>query len=214
MPEMRLKKFEIAPLADRLVAGVAGLLVALALAATVSEAEAAVAVGKPKTIQVCHGYGCKFRSRLVLTASDGARFRSIMSAGAGSPEAERTALSRAVRYYEERTFAATGYRDLPKTQIGKPARGQMDCIDESTNTRALLLYLAERGLLKHHKVEHNVSRGFFLDKRYPHFTAVISDPAGVEWVVDSWYKPMGGAPDIMPYGQWKLRGQYDSEPLN
>ncbi|MCX7304748.1 MAG: hypothetical protein NTV73_10475 [Hyphomicrobiales bacterium] len=187
---------------------------AFAAAFNGSLAEAAVAAGTPKTIQVCHGYGCKFHSSLVLTASDGARFRSIMSAGAGSPEAERAALSRAVRYYEERTFAATGFRDLPKTQIGKPERGQMDCIDESTNTRALLLYLAERGLLRHHKVEHNVSRGFFLDKRYPHFTAVISDPAGVEWVVDSWYKPMGGAPDIMPLGQWKLRGQYDSEPLN
>jgi len=214
MLEMTLKKFGVAPLADRLVAAIGGILVAFALASTASEADAAVAAGTPKIIQVCHGYGCKFRSRLVLTAADGARFRSIMSAGAASPKVERAALSRAVRYYEERTFAATGFRDRPKTQIGKPERGQMDCIDESTNTRALLLYLAERGLLRHHKVEHNVSRGFFIDKRYPHFTAVISDPAGVRWVVDSWYKPMGGAPDIMPLEKWKLRGQFDSEPLN
>jgi len=211
---MKSTKNRVAPGANRLVASVAGLLVAFGLAFAVSDAEGAVAVGTPKTIQICHGYGCKFRSRLVLTASDGARFRSIMSAGSGSPKAERAALSRAVRYYEERTFAATGFRDRPKTRLGKPERGQMDCIDESTNTRALLLYLAERGLLRHHEVERNVSRGFFIDKRYPHFTAVISDPAGVEWVVDSWYKPMGGAPDIMPYEQWKLRGQFDSEPLN
>ena len=211
---MSLTKCRVPPVVDRLAASIAGLLIAFGVAYTVSEAEAAVAVGTPKTIQVCHGYGCKFRSRLVLTASDGARFRSIMSAGAGSPSAERSALSRAVRTYEERTFAATGFRDRPKTQIGKPERGQMDCIDESTNTRALLLYLAERGLLRHHKVERNVSRGFFVDKRYPHFTAVISDPSGAQWVVDSWYKPMGGAPDIMPLEKWKLRGQFDSEPLN
>ncbi len=214
MPEMTLKMYRVPPVAERLVASVAGLLIAFGLAFTVSEAEAAVAVGAPKTIQICHGYGCKFRSRLVLTASDGARFRSIMSGGAGSPKAERAAISRAVRYYEERTFAATGFRDKPKTQVGKPNRGQMDCIDESTNTRALLLYLAERGLQTHHKVQSNVSRGFFIDKRYPHFTALISDPEGVEWVVDSWYKPMGGAPDIMPLEKWKLRGQFDSEPLN
>ena len=68
--------------------------------------------------------------------------------------------------------------------------------------------------MKHHKVERNVSRGYFLDRRYPHFTAVVSDPAGVRWVVDSWYKPMGGAPDIMLLEQWKLRGQFDSEPLD
>jgi hypothetical protein len=211
---MSLKKCRVAPVAERLAASVAGLLVAFGLAFSVSEVEAAASVGTPKTIQVCHGYGCKFRSRLMLTASDGARFRSIMSGGAGSPKAERAAISRAVRYYEERTFAATGFRDRPKTQIGKPERGQMDCIDEATNTRALLLYLAERCLLKHHKVGRNVSRGFFVDKRYPHFTAVISDPAGTEWVVDSWYRPMGGAPDIMPLEKWKLRGQFDTEPLN
>jgi len=214
MPGMKFKTYGVSPVADRLAAVVAGLLVAFGLASAASQAEAAVAVGTPKVIQVCHGYGCKFRSRLVLTASDGARFRSIMSGAAGSPNAERSALSRAVRYYEERTFAATGFRDRPKTELGKPERGQMDCIDESTNTRALLLYLAERGLLKHHKVARNVSRGFFLDKRYPHFTAVISDPSGIHWVVDSWYKPMGGAPDIMPLEKWKLRGQFDNEPLN
>ena len=55
-------------------------------------------------------------------------------------------------------------------------KGQMDCIDESTNTRGFLLYLAERGLLKFHKVGRNVSRGFFVDGRYPHLTAIIIDP--------------------------------------
>lgn len=169
---------------------------------------AQVPATQAKTIQVCHGYGCAFRSRLVLTAADGARFRSIMSAGTGSPKAERAALSRAVSYYERRTGQATGFKDRPKTQVGKPERGQMDCVDEATNTRNLLIYLKERGLLRFHKIERNVSRGFFLDKRYPHFTALISDPAGVRWVVDSWYGPMGAAPDIMPYETWKQRGQF------
>lgn len=166
---------------------------------------------KPATIQICHGYGCTFRSRLTLTGADGARFRSIMAAGAGSPKAERAALSRAVSYYETRAGQATGYHDRPKTQIGKPQRGQMDCVDEATNTRNLLVYLKERGLLRFHKVERTVSRGYFLDKRYPHFSALLSDPSGRKWVVDSWYKPMGGTPDIMPYEQWKVRGEFGSD---
>jgi hypothetical protein len=181
-------------------------------AVIVSAGATAVAAAVPattlETIQICHGYGCAYRSRLVLTAADGARFRAIMSAGAGSPRAERAALSKAVSYYEKRAGQATGFRDKPRTQIGKPERGQMDCVDEATNTRNLLLYLAKRGLLRHHSVERNVSRGFFLDNRYPHFTAVVSDPAGVRWVVDSWYGSTGAAPDIMPYETWKRRGQF------
>lgn len=187
---------------------------ATGLAATADVSHAAVAATAPKLIQVCHGYGCKFRSKLLLTAADGARFRSIMSAGQGSPKAERAALSRAVSYFDRRANQATGFKDRPRTQIGKPERGQMDCVDEATNTRALLLYLAERGLLKFHKVARNVSRGFFLDGRYPHWTAVLTDPSGVKWVVDPWYAQVGGAPDIFPHDQWKVRGQFESGALN
>jgi hypothetical protein len=191
-----------------------GAVFALGVASGLSPVDAAVAVSSPKLISICHGYGCSFRTKLILGAADGARFRSIMSAGAGSPKAERAALSRAVSYFDRRANQATGYKDRPRTEVGKPERGQMDCVDESTNTRALLLYLAERGLLKFHKVGRNVSRGFFVDGRYPHFTAVIVDPSGVKWVVDPWYATVGGAPDIFPYEQWKVRGQFQSGALN
>lgn len=175
---------------------------------------AARAATSPKLINICHGYGCAFRSKLTLGSSDGARFRSIMRAGAASPKAERAALSKAVSYFDRRANQATGFKDRPRTEFGKPERGQMDCVDESTNTRALLLYLAERGLLKFHRVGRNVSRGFFIDGRYPHFTAVVIDPSGVKWVVDPWYAAVGGAPDIFPYEQWKMRGQFESGALD
>ena len=85
-----------------------------------------------------------------------------MRAGAGSPQAERAAISKAVRYFEQRTFRATGIRDLPQSEFGASRiRGQMDCVDKSTNTHALLVYLAERKLLRFHKVGDRASRGFF-----------------------------------------------------
>ena len=168
----------------------------------------------PKLINLCHGYGCKYRAKLQLDANDGAKFGSILAAGAASPEAERRAISQAVRYFDERAYQTTGVRDNPRADFSGAAKGQMDCIDESTNTRALLLYLSERGLLRHHKVERNASRGFFIDGRYPHATAVISDPAGVKWVVDSWYAPMGGAPDIIPISEWTPRGFLASGALD
>lgn len=158
-------------------------------------------------IYMCHGYDCTYKTRIDLGAPDARRFASIMAKGAGSPESERAAISRAVQYYEERGAQVIGIRDQAKSTFGASReKGQMDCIDESTNTRSLLLYLAGRGLLKHHRVEMNVSRGFFIDGRYPHSTAVIRDPQGEKWAVDSWYEPMGGPPDILPLEKWLARG--------
>jgi hypothetical protein len=173
-----------------------------------------VGYAMPKQIDICHGYGCAYRAKLRLDASDGERFRNIMAAGAASPAAERAAISKADQYFEERAYTATGFRDRPEAEVAGAARGQMDCVDESTNTNSLLVYLAERGLLRHHKVEKRVTRGFLLDGRYPHWTAVISDAAGVRWVVDSWYAPMGGAPDIIPLSEWKPRGFLGSGALD
>jgi hypothetical protein len=158
-------------------------------------------------IDICHGFGCHFRSGLELGVADRERISRIMAAGASSPRAERAAVSRAVQYYEQRAARAVGVRDGAKSdasQFGR--RGQMDCIDESTNTRSLLLYLEGRGLLKHHIVDRNVTRGFLIDGRYPHSTAVLREKSGKKWTIDSWYEPMGGPPDILPLSEWMKRG--------
>lgn len=165
-------------------------------------------------IYVCHGFDCYFKTRLDINQADANRFSAIMAAGAASPEAERAAISKAVQYFETRAGEAIGVRDEPKSSFGKSGqKGQMDCIDESTNTRSLLRYLAKRDLLKYHTVEDNVSRGLFIDGRYPHSTAVVQQKGGVKWAVDSWYAPMGGAPDIIPLSDWLPRGVLGSGAL-
>jgi hypothetical protein len=212
---MRRRNSHLRSASGRITEICAAAAFGLSVAAGVLPVAAAVAATTPKLITICHGYGCSFRSKLTLSPADGARFRSIMQAGAASPQAERAAISSAVQYFEQRSFQVIGVRDKPKAEFGAShIKGQMDCVDESTNTRALLLYLAERGLLKFHKVGRNVSRGMFLDGRYPHFTAIVIDPGGTKWVVDSWYAPTGGAPDIFPYSQWKVRGVFESGALN
>ncbi|WP_395447047.1 hypothetical protein ACHMW7_18730 [Aminobacter sp. UC22_36] len=173
------------------------------------------AAAPARSIDICHGYGCAFRSRLVFGPGDDSKFAALLAAGRASPEAERKAIARAVSYFEKRAQQVTGVRDLPRSEFGaSKVKGQMDCVDESTNTDALLRYLAGRGLLKHHEVVARDSRGFLLDGRYPHWTAVIRAPDGVRWVVDSWYAPMGGAPDIIRLGDWKSRGVLESGALN
>lgn len=190
----------------------AGTLLVLACAASPGRAAAASDLNR---IHICHGYGCAFRSTLVLGPGDARKFAALLAAGKASPKAERVAISRAVGYFERRAQEITGVRDQPRSEFGaSKVRGQMDCVDESTNTDGLLRYLQGRGLLTHHEVEPRTSRGFLLDGRYPHWTAVIRAPDGVRWVVDSWYAPMGGAPDIFPLAEWRQRGVLESGALD
>ena len=156
---------------------------------------------------ICHGFDCSYKTRLDLGPKDQERFAALF-AKVTTPEAERSAVGKAVQYAEDRAASVIGVRDLPKSDYTQSrVKGQMDCIDESTNTRSLLLYLEKRGLLKHHAVEANRSRGLFVDGRYPHSTAVLRERAsGKRWAIDSWYEPAGGAPDIMPFDDWVARG--------
>ncbi len=155
---------------------------------------------------VCHGYDCYYHTRVTLTAQDERRIHALLQ-GARSAEAERRAIRKAVAIFEQRSTAAIGVRDQPRMAFGRAhIKGQMDCVDESTNTDAFLRYLQARGWLKHHTVTRRTARGMFFDGRYPHWTAAMRDDAGTDWAVDSWYEAGGGPPDILPLKEWKRRG--------
>ena len=164
-------------------------------------------IAMAQTFSVCHGYGCYFKTNVTLTGADRSRIASIMASGRKSPEGERAAVRRAVQVFEQRNTQVIGVVDRPKMDFGKGReRGQMDCVDESTNTDHFLRYLQGAGLLQFHTVARRDSRGSFFDGRYPHFTAVLKDRSGTLWAVDSWYEPGGGAPDVMTLAEWKSRG--------
>ncbi len=157
-----------------------------------------------QTFRVCHGYDCIFRTKLTLSPADQQRIRALMNGGARSAASERSALRSAVSLFEKRSTAVIGVRDKPKMEFGRSRiKGQMDCVDESTNTDNFIRYLAQKGWLRHHTPQRRTSRGFFIDGRYPHWTAVIRDKSGKDWAVDSWYGAGGEKPDITALEAWK-----------
>lgn len=159
------------------------------------------------TFRVCHGYDCYYQTKVILTAKDLGRIRDLLHKGSKSPALEREALRKAIAIFEERSTATIGVRDKPRMQFGKARiKGQMDCVDESTNTDNFLRYLHSQGWLKYHQPTRKTTRGSFFDGRYPHWTAVMQDNEGLKWAVDSWFEPGGGLPDIMPLAEWKRRG--------
>jgi hypothetical protein len=158
-------------------------------------------------LTVCHGFDCRNQTALTFSTDEQQRLRALFAA-TSSAAAEREAIRKAVQIFESATTARLGVADKPKSDLSQTGQhGQMDCIDESTNTRTFLRHLESNGLLKHHTVQTNVTRGVIFDGRYFHATAVIRENGGQRWAVDSWYEPAGGAPDIMRLDEWLGRGQ-------
>jgi hypothetical protein len=163
-------------------------------------------------IIVCHGFDCYYKTKLPVSKADADRYAAIMARGAASPEAERSAVAAAVQHFEERSAAFLGHRDTPMSQFANArVKGEMDCIDEGTNSQSLLRYLEARGLLRHHKAGPTVSRGFVLDGQFPHVGAILQEKGGAKWVVDSWPVPVGTAPTIMPLERWVVDGNLGEE---
>jgi hypothetical protein len=128
-----------------------------------------------------------------------------MVPGQASPQAERAAIARAVMWVEERVAPQVGSQDdvggLDLQNAGVP--GQMDCLDETTNTTTTLMLLADQGMLRHHSPQFPVARGFFLDGRYPHATAVLRESeSGQQWAIDPWPYRNGEDVDVMPLETW------------
>ena len=166
------------------------------------------------TVFVCHGYMCRIVTPVRFSLKDLARIAGRLAEGAADAAAEREAVSRAVQVYEEIVGARIGTdADLPGMQFGRGADDQMDCIDEATNTTSLLMLLDKNGYLAHHSVAEPSARGFFIDGRYPHATAVLADKnSGEKWVIDSWPRANAEPPVVQPLKVWKRgrRGIPDS----
>lgn len=159
----------------------------------------------PATVFVCHGFGCKFRTEVNLTAADRAKLTQLLASGKASAAAERRAVAAAGAWFDRRIGPLAGTRNhvarAGRKYMFDPA--QFDCIDASRNTTSLLLVLEQLKLLRHHYVDVPVSRGYLVDGRPPHTTAVLTElDDGEKWAIDSWTRGYGEALEVMPVSRW------------
>lgn len=121
-----------------------------------------------------------------------------------TPAEERAYIRQAIARFEQFVGARTGTAiDKAGTFGYLGEQGQLDCIDESTNTSFYLSMLQDAGLLRWHTVEDRVTRGFFIFG-WPHTTAVIREQrSGELYAVDSWFEDNGEPPHILPLEQWR-----------
>jgi hypothetical protein len=159
----------------------------------------------PASVTICHGFGCKYRNEVALSGADRVVMAKLLASGRASAAAERRAVAAAGAWFDRRIGPIAGTR-------GHVARagtshmfdkGQFDCVDSSRNTTSLLLVLEQLKLLRHHYVAEPEARGYLVDGRPPHVTAVLVEKAsGTKWAVDSWVRGYGQAPEIMRLSRW------------
>ena len=156
----------------------------------------------PDLLTVCHGNGCLNLGYAILTPAQWQEVRQVFHPLAQSAEEERERLRRAIALMEKIVGAATGTsRDKGGTFNG--GEGQMDCIDESTNTTLYLTMFQKYGLMREHRIDDRAMRGWFIGG-WPHTTAVLREKGGnLLWAVDSWFGDNGEPPFILPLETWK-----------
>jgi hypothetical protein len=168
----------------------------------------ALPVPDPANPVVCHGFGCAYRTAILLRNADKAQIKKLFGpAAAKSAEGERKALAAAMAWFEKRVAGEAGTATA-KARAGLGHAGdpsQFDCLDKTSNTVGVLAIVSEMSLLRHHVIDAPESRGFLIGG-LPHTTAVIRErKSGQKWAVDGWTHNNGELPDVLPLEQW--RGQ-------
>lgn len=153
---------------------------------------------------VCQAHSCRTITTLALDTAQLQALAALFAKPPQNPGAERVQLAAAIAAMERWVGARTGTdRDLGGTFPGFGQPGQMDCIDESTNTTSYLTLFASRGWLRFHRVSARMARGY-LPIAWPHTTAVISEiGTGTRYAVDSWFLDNGQPPFIVPLAEWR-----------
>lgn len=154
---------------------------------------------------ICHGYGCSHKS---LTSFTDKEWRSIAKIFTSSPvksaAAERSKIGKAIAKMEKISGQKTGTSaDLKEAVSFKENIHQLDCIDETVNTTQYIAMLQKAGLLKFHERAEPAHRGYLIDGRWPHNTAVLREvKGGTLWAIDSFYRANGEEPYIVPREDW------------
>ena len=171
-----------------------------------------------RAVTVCHAYGCQKTTRIVFSDKDVNEISKLMRKvkKKDTPYEELRAVAYAVGWMETKTGNIIGTKDdrpgMDFRASGDPT--QQDCVDEATNTTSYLMFLAKRGLIKHHTVEIPFSKGNVLKgalqgdpvKYWPHWTAVLKDKKdGQKWAVDSWIYKNGENPAVVKVDEWYIK---------
>ena len=161
------------------------LVPALVLAACQSHEEQRVAKlieanPTPAKFSVCHGNSCRLRTDISLSAAEWEQVRALFDPPPADARAERQQIAHATALLEILTGRQAGtLEDAPGMGVHWNPDGQLDCIDEATNSTEYLRMMAADGLIRFHDVgfpaldlvltnsrDHTLARRIFQPREY------------------------------------------------
>ena len=153
----------------------------------------------------CEGYGCPTYKNVELNESDWKRIERAFGSKAKNAYQEREKIARTIGEFERVVGPITGTDVDQRGTFVKTGKGQLDCVDESTNTTVYLMLLKQKGLLPFHEIEQPQVRWPIVSGRgWMHQTAVITEKeTGEQFVVDSWFEDSGVNPWIVSLEAWR-----------
>ncbi len=157
----------------------------------------------PAKFSACHGNSCRLRTEVSLSAAEWAQVRALFEPLPADALAERHQIAHATGLLEIFTGRQAGtLKDAPGMGVHWNPDGQLDCIDESTNSTAYLRMMAADGLIRLHDVGLPANR-FVISAWGPSNTATIKERAtGKAYAVDSYFRANGEPADILPLDVW------------
>lgn len=156
------------------------------------------------TLRLCYNWSCAARQRLSFTASDMKEVARQMALCPGDGLHDRVQRMRIGIWQME--VLAQKYQPLLANDeaINEQEWGQdgrMDCIDNASNTTTFLHALHDLGLLPGWSMAKPRVRARF--SPVVHWTAAVVDASDARsWAVDSWFRPNGHLPFVMPLEDW------------
>lgn len=161
----------------------------------------------------CSQYGCKRLTPLAISPAEWDDIAQVYGPPAQTAQEERGKIARTIGRFEQIIGARTGTDLDVAGTFRKIGKGQLDCVDESTNTTSYLLLLEDKGLLDFHTVGAPDTRFPVIHAgTWPHQTAVmVEKETGERYAVDSWFYDNGNPAVIIPLKTWKEGWKPDKE---
>ncbi len=153
----------------------------------------------------CQNYDCAVVKNVTLGKPEWKRIEKSFGKKAKTAAQEREKIGKIIGVFEEVLGPITkteGDREGTFVQTGD---GQLDCVDESTNTTVYLTLLQQKGLITFHEIgQPEVRYPLISGRGWMHQTAVITDTkTGERFAVDSWFEDNGVPAYIVPLEEWR-----------
>ena len=157
------------------------------------------------TLRVCFNWSCARRQTMTFTPDDIDLLKSRMAFCSGTTLDDRLQRVRIGIWQMEllaQKYQPALANDEAINEFERGVNGRTDCVDNASNTTTYLHILREIGELPGWTVSSPEVRNR-LNPHTVHWTAVLTDEeTGHNWSVDSWFRPNGHLPIVMPLQSW------------